>query len=189
MTGITWRDQDVIRFWKRVLKSDGCWTYTGARLRKKNGDYTYGSFGVRKRRVLAHRFAYAITYGSPDPALKVCHQCDNPICVRPDHLFIGTQRDNLRDMRQKGRGYINAYPPGEKHPKAKIGIADVHVIRRDFAAGVSVYRLAARYGIHYSTIHDVATGKTWKSVPWEIERPAPRSRVVRSGLASGKDSM
>jgi hypothetical protein len=87
------------RFWLRVQKSDGCWTWQGAK-----GDHGYGHFtadgGVD---VSTHRYSYQLHHGEIPPGMVICHRCDNPVCVNPDHLFLGTQRDNVQDMIQKGR--------------------------------------------------------------------------------------
>jgi hypothetical protein len=89
------------RLWGRVLRSDGCWEFTGTR----NG-MGYGVLGRHGRRggnVLAHRAAWELTFGPVPAELCVLHRCDNPPCVRPDHLWLGTRMDNNRDMVAKGR--------------------------------------------------------------------------------------
>lgn len=89
----------VTRFWRRVKKSDGCWEWQGCRA---NGGY--GRFGVLAERIVyAHRFSYELHYGALPPGAMVCHHCDNPPCVRPDHLFAGDDSANVRDMVSKGR--------------------------------------------------------------------------------------
>ena len=108
-------DRTIERFWARVNKRSGyiapymdteCWEWTGGSYRG------YGRLQVNNKRWGAHRFAYTLAFGQIDDALLVCHRCDNPGCVRPDHLFAGTHSDNTRDMMEKGRGIVRATPMG-----------------------------------------------------------------------------
>lgn len=94
------RDTLQERFWRKVHKTDGCWEWTGSRDRKGYGKIAKG--GAPTIPLLAHRVSWAIHHGDPGD-LCVLHRCDNPPCVRPDHLFLGTIADNNRDMTQKGR--------------------------------------------------------------------------------------
>ena len=87
------------RFWRDVDTSGDCWNWTGG-VHDQSG---YGRFTADKKPMLAHRFSYAIHQGAYDPRWCVLHQCDNPKCVRPTHLFLGTKGDNNRDRHAKGR--------------------------------------------------------------------------------------
>jgi hypothetical protein len=90
----------IRRFWAKVRKSEQCWEWQGSR----NPD-GYGNVrAYRERRTLkCHRVAYELSYGEAPSELHVLHHCDNPACVRPDHLFLGTHTDNMRDKERKGR--------------------------------------------------------------------------------------
>ena len=88
------------RFWSKVSKSDGCWLWVA--FRDRNG---YGRFGTSalNRSTLAHRTSYSLTFGDIPEGMHVLHKCDNPPCVNPDHLFLGTDKDNAQDCKAKGR--------------------------------------------------------------------------------------
>jgi hypothetical protein len=90
----------IARFWAKVDRSDpdGCWPWIGHRIRKG-----YGIHWAFNRKTVAHRRAYELTYGSIPDGLFVCHHCDNPPCCNPDHLFVGTNSDNMQDCIRKGR--------------------------------------------------------------------------------------
>ena len=88
------------RFWKQVDKTESCWNWIG-----HSADGRYGLIGYNKRQHPAHRYAWERERGPIPDGLSVLHRCDNPKCVRIDHLFLGTQLDNMRDMINKGRAY------------------------------------------------------------------------------------
>jgi hypothetical protein len=85
------------RFWKKVQKTDSCWVWIGGL------SHSYGWMGINSRHVLAHRISWELHNGPIPDGLYVCHHCDNPPCVRPDHLFLGTHDDNMNDKISKGR--------------------------------------------------------------------------------------
>lgn len=124
-------------------------------------------FGTRT--VRAHRFAWELEVGLIPNGMSVLHRCDNPRCVRPDHLFLGTQADNMRDMRAKGR-FVPALGPrkdyhGEAHPASKVTEDDVREIRRLRAEGRTLQSLADEFGLVNSAIHNIISRKTWRHVP------------------------
>lgn len=89
----------IPRFWAQVQKTETCWLWKGF----PTGANKYGDFQVDGVRYRAHRYSYEMAKGPIPDGMKVLHRCDNPICVNPDHLFLGTQGDNMRDMTRKGR--------------------------------------------------------------------------------------
>jgi hypothetical protein len=116
-------------FWNQVDKTDTCWNWTGA----KNID-GYGCFAMNKLWMHTHR--WSVKFDGRDPADKVVmHLCDNPACVNPDHLTLGTQADNVKDMHNKGR-YVK--------PKSKLSELDIEEIRKP---GMSLSQLAKKYNI------------------------------------------
>ncbi len=152
------------RFWSKVEKTETCWNWTGA---VRNGGY--GSFsalqpdGSWKPR-LAHRISYQMEFGTFDESLLVCHTCDNRLCVRPDHLFLGTTQDNMDDMVQKRRqGPRKA--KGESHGMAKVTEDDVREIRKLYAEGIlDQPTLAARYGVTQVAVSQIVLRKSWRHI-------------------------
>lgn len=138
-----------------VIES-GCWEWKGSR--HVRGGYGQIS-GTRATGPLkAHRVAYEISFGEVPEGMMVCHRCDNPPCVNPDHLFAGSGLDNIQDCWNKGRGK-HMVMAGEACPASKLTWASVHEIR-DSTDSLSA--LAARYGVSKQAISKVKKGQTWK---------------------------
>lgn len=155
------------RFWSKVNRTDECWVWTGAVY--VNG---YGAFvtweNSKRRNWKAHRMAWILTNGPIPNGLRVCHHCDNPPCVRPTHLFLGTDADNLRDARNKGRRLPLRHRPGkargERQHSAKLTAADVADIRRENHNGIRQVDLAVRFGVSQGTISAAVRRQTWAHV-------------------------
>lgn len=132
---------------------DGCWYWTGYMCK-----LGYGRILVGRSCKLATRVSYEVLKGDIPKGMYVCHSCDNPQCVNPDHLFLGTQTDNMIDMYQKGRHKIMA---GESNGMSKLKEADVLVIR---SGQYSIRELADMYNISCSAVYRVLRNKTYKNV-------------------------
>ena len=145
------------RFWSFVDRNDSdpssCWRWIGNRL----GDNGYGRFKSEKL-LLAHRVSYEIANGPIPHGMKVLHRCDNPACVRPEHLFLGTLRDNTNDMVSKGRA---GWQRGQRQGTAKLTEPDVLAIRRSRAGTLA---LALRYGVSVQNIRLIRSRQTWKDL-------------------------
>jgi len=114
----------IEKFMRNVTKGE-CWEWG-------KGDGNYGTFSISKNRTIgAHRVSYALFVGPVPDKMQVCHRCDNPSCVKPDHLFLGTQKDNMRDMRdKKSRGYSNPVLKGKKK-HVILTLPEIHVEQID----------------------------------------------------------
>lgn len=133
-------------------KQEGCWEWRGPM--RWNG---YGQFSLGGKCVLAHRFSYERQYGPIPLGLFVCHRCDNPSCVNPDHLFAGTQRENMQDMAAKGR-HGGPDLRGEAHPMARITREVAQAIRVDLRPAKDV---SAQYGVSKSLVWAIRSGRLW----------------------------
>ena len=151
----------MARFSSFVDKSDGCWTWTGAILKKMGG---YGAFRLQGRTLGAHRASWVLMNGPIPAGLFVCHHCDNPACVRPDHLFLGTNADNVADMVAKGRQRDPIGMKGSAHPRAKVSERDVLEIRRRAMGGDPRSALASEFGISASSLEHIISRRTWRHV-------------------------
>lgn len=134
----------LVAFLSRVDRGPGCWTWRGCK--NPSG---YGRQRVRDRLFYVHRLAYFFATDRDPGELDVCHSCDNPSCVRPDHLFLGTHVENMRDRDRKGRG------------TGKLTQEQVNAIRARRATGETFQALAARFGVSVATAFNAVTGKTY----------------------------
>ena len=140
------------RFWSKVKKTDGCWVWTG----KSFGDFGY----CRYSKTLVHRKSWELTFGKIPKGKLVLHKCDNPPCVRPDHLYIGTQKDNVRDMHERGRAVVNPVY-GEKNNMSKLTNAEVSRIRRSFGGKHGeMKRLAAQFDVSLAQVSRILNNKS-----------------------------
>lgn len=155
----------VNRFWAKVSK-DGprhpvlgkCWLWVGG----SSGGY--GSIFSAGRKQKVHRYAYKLLVGDVADNICVLHRCDNPSCVNPEHLFLGTQQDNIADMVSKNR---QTGAVGERNGNTKLTEDQVREVRRLYrykSRTHGIYALAERFGVSDSTIHFIVQGKRWKHV-------------------------
>lgn len=147
------------RFYAQVRKTKGCWEWQGHTL--SNGR---GRIHVDGKRLLAHRYSYVLHVGPIPKGLCICHHCDNPKCVRPSHLFVGTLKENQQDCLRKGR--FNKEARGKKgvlHHKVILSESQVMEIRawRPYK-GETMDQLASRMGMSNSGIQKVIYGQNWK---------------------------
>lgn len=141
-------------FWQKVDKSGDCWNWTAFKYGSGYGVVRYG-----RKNYNAHRLSYAMANGGVPDGMIICHRCDNPSCVNPDHLFAGTYHDNTRDMIQKGRKCDSS---GERNGQAKLRSTQVVEIRKRYAVGdISHHELAEQYNVSTALIGLITQGKVW----------------------------
>ena len=143
--------------------NSGCWLWTGTCKTDKYGNDTYGCISVGSRMYLAHRFSYEIHIGPITCGLFVLHKCDVRACVNPDHLWLGTQSQNMQDAWQKGRG-VHPDCNGEKAAWAKLTEDDVKAIRSATPEWGGFKKLADKFGISPQALCDIRKRRTWKLV-------------------------
>lgn len=132
--------------------NSGCWLWLGS-----VNNSGYGTIWENGKHIRAHRKAWELFRGPIEHGLHACHKCDVPLCVNPDHLFLGTHRDNMRDMARKGRAGAKI---GERHNMAKLTLEQVRAIRSD----QRICRIIAiDYGVSKSTIKAVKNGQNWSA--------------------------
>lgn len=142
------------RFWARIRKTRGCWIWTGAKITAG-----YGTLNVNGKTAYAHRLSWSIHHGRIPGKLFVLHRCDNPACVRPSHLFLGTAKDNAVDMVKKGRNK-HGNTEGELNGCAKLTAAEVNDIRAAYGP-VTLQYLADKYGVTKSAVWDIVKYRSW----------------------------
>ena len=142
---------DRDRFLKKVDKSGECWLWTASKF--PNG---YGQFQFKGRPHGAHRISFMMFKGEIPPDLLICHTCDNPQCVNPDHLFAGTPGDNMTDKRDKGRAYT---PPGEANGAAVLTPEIVREIREHQG---TTRQIADQYNISIRHVQQIKSRRRWK---------------------------
>ena len=173
------------RLWSRVSKGPGCWEWQAPR-----DLWGYGRLGVPggKRNAMAHRVSWATRNGEIPQGLFVLHNCNNPACVRPDHLRLGTNADNMNDMFAKYRA------EGRSAPQARLTVEQVTEIKRKLHDGSSCEELGPEYGVAPSTIGHIRKGRHWDWVAEEYngrmephDRLSPQGvRMIRERMAAGE---
>lgn len=143
--------------WKyiEIKGEDECWGWKGYKI--KNG---YGRITINRKTYLSHRLIYILSYGEIAKGICVCHKCDNPACCNPKHLFLGTHKDNMNDMINKGRQKILK---GEKCGKSKLTEENVREIRRLYATGNYIHKELEKI-FNISDVTPIIHKKTWREV-------------------------
>ena len=146
------QEETVRLFWASyILNSRGCWIWQ--KYKNKDG---YGKVTFMAKTRQAHRLAWELRNGEIPGGLNVLHSCDTPACINPDHLFLGTTLDNVRDKQKKGRS-----PRGDLTRAAKLTWPQVNRIRR--TVGLSQSTMANKYGVCQATISNIRLDKTWRA--------------------------
>lgn len=157
------------RFWAKVNK-DGpvrisglgpCWTWTARRLPSGYGQIYAEGVGPQS----SHRLSWMFANGEIPAGMCVCHRCDNPPCVNPDHLFLGTDADNARDRDTKGRLVVGRRMRGEESHLARLSQFSVTQIRNMRRRGVPATRIADIFGVTAANVRHIVARRTWRHVP------------------------
>jgi hypothetical protein len=145
------------RFFEKVDITPGCWLW-----KAYSDNLGYGKIGtVGKKTALAHRVSWELHHGPIGAGLLVCHHCDTPSCVNPNHLFLGTDQDNMNDRGAKGR---TNRPQGTKHHSAKLTEEKVLELRIRRIAGEGLATMATECGVHVETVRKACAGKGWRHI-------------------------
>lgn len=149
---------DFVRFIRlvKIGEAHECWEWQGNR-----PSALYGHFSLREKTVKAHRWIYALLNGEIPDDLVVRHKCDNPACVNPAHLEVGTVADNTRDKYERGRGPNRQ---GEKHPMARLDEDRVRQLRKMASLGFTHTAIAEKFGIARQTVGNIVRGRNWSHI-------------------------
>lgn len=170
-------------FWSRVNRTESCWEWSSSKDAKG-----YGRIRLPGRRAhfRAHRIAFFLSTGVDPRDLLVCHTCDNPSCVRPDHLFLGTIADNVSDMMAKGRNTPTGIS-GAQNPSAVLSESDVRAIVALILGGKTNTEIAKQYGVSGAMISCIRLGKAWRVLTESMGyEPKPSFRAPKSGRTGVK---
>lgn len=151
------------KFHNRVQKSDGCWIWVG----NINPASGYGRLFYGGRNHMAHRISYELIHGPVSTELVICHKCDNPPCVNPNHLFLGTHADNVADKMRKGRWGGGPKSGQENHNSLLTdeqaseikGLLKLPHFHGKYA------QMGRAFGVDECAIHHIKSGRSWKHVP------------------------
>lgn len=169
---------DIDRFWSKLNFTDHCWIYTGCSISKNN---KYGVFWINGQNMPAHRFSYIIHNGFKElrPINIICHSCDNPKCVNPNHLWLGTHKDNSQDMVNKDRQSHNY---GSQNGMSILDESDIQDILIDIHNGLysNINDIVKVYPVTYAAIADMLHGKTWNHITSHLKVPLKtiRDKVI-----------
>ena len=147
-------ERDKKRFWDRVDTSGKCWNWKAGK-----NSLGYGKISIDAKVFYVHRLAYSLVHGNIPDGMGVCHHCDNPGCVNPKHLFLGTQSDNLLDASAKNR-----LPQGENKWGSKLAENDIHEIRRLYSLGIKQPLLAKMWKICQPQVSKIVQRIQWRHI-------------------------
>ena len=152
----------VKRFLSNIsIAGNGCWDWSARR-----SQHGYGWFYYNKKQRIASRVSWELHHGEIPKEMCVCHKCDNPACVNPDHLFLGTHQENMRDRDRKGRNKCGSLPiaRGEQHSFSKLKDEDVREIRNLYSQGMLQREIGKRFGIVRQNVSKILLGQRWKHI-------------------------
>lgn len=179
---------DIDRFWNKInfpKNLNDCWIYNGC----KSFDNGYGAFWLNNKNIGSHRFSYIIhnDFIKLNNKQFICHKCDNHMCVNPNHLFLGSPKQNSEDMVLKNRQARNY---GSINGQAILDEADVKQILIDIYNNKynNIQQICTTYQISYLTIHDILNNKTWKHITKQLQIPLENIRNIIIDKSSNRNT-
>jgi hypothetical protein len=147
-------EQKLLRY---AVSENGCWNWVATKDRDGYGLLTHH----RGKQIRAHRASYEFHVAKIPVGLLVCHSCDNPSCINPNHLFVGTSKENTRDMLDKNRRPVLR---GERHPNAKLTNVQVTQIKQLRSENRLLKDIANQFNISFQTVSSITKGTTWNNI-------------------------
>lgn len=174
----------IKKIWDNTLVTNDCWIWQGSK-----NPAGYGNMWTGERYDRPHRIVWCYANNSwIANGQQVCHHCDNPSCVNPDHLFIGTSKDNHQDMIAKGRQNRPDHV-GINHPRTFFTEDDIHNIRLALSKGTRPVELARKYGLSISTVQSIKTQNNWSHITYQDELQAKIDSVKYNGHNSSQSTL
>lgn len=156
--------EERLKFYTKIGASNLCWPWSGPRTKRGYGIIAWRTVNGRQH-IYAHRLSWILTCGQIPFGMQVLHRCDNPPCCNPQHLFLGTQADNMHDMKLKGRRMgVKSMPKGMQYYRTTLSDKNIKDIRQRATVGESLFSISRGFNLTAGAIWRITKRKNWKHI-------------------------